>query len=210
MVTCGPSLQKAIDAVDRALSRDELLLTVQALADLVDLHAVPKLIEVLGFNNPLLAQVATRGIINIGPDAVPLVLEHLDPDNYSARAWCVRALAQIRDSRALELLSYVLLNDIGPSVRYAAAKGLGVMVLSSVPAIAESQFEKCIHSLSLASFDSEWSVRYAACVGLERRLIQHINQAQGLDALTKMLSLTDTPAILRDRASIAIQRLNGA
>ena len=208
MVTSRQSLKTAIEAVDRASSRDELLLSVQVLADFADLRAVPKLIEVLGFNNPLLAHVAIGGIIKIGPDAVPLVLEHLDQENYSARAWSVRALAQIRDSRALELLSYVVLNDIGPSVRYAAAKGLGVMVLSSLPAVAESQHQKCIHSLSLASSDSEWTVRYAACVGLERRLIQHVNQVQAFDALAKMSTLTDTPAILRDRARTALQRLN--
>ena len=208
MVTPRQSLEMAIDSLDRATSREELLIAVQALADLADLHALPKLIEVLGFNNPLLAHVAIRGIIKIGPDAVPLVLEHLDPENYSARAWSVRALAQIRDSRALELLSYVVLNDIGPSVRYAAAKGLGVMVLSSLPAVAESQYEKCIHALSLASTDSEWTVRYAACVGLERRYIKRVNNAQVPDALVKMSSLTDTPAILRHRAKISLQRLN--
>ena len=198
----------AIDAVDRATSREELLLATHTLAELADLHAVPKLIEVLGFNNPLLAHVAIRGIIKIGADAVPLVLENLDAENYSARAWSVRALAQIRDSRALELLSYVVLNDIGPSVRYAAAKGLGVMVLSSLPAVAESQHQKCIHALSLASSDSEWTVRYAACVGLERRLLNHVNQVQAFDALVKMSTLTDTPPILRDRANISLQRLN--
>jgi len=208
MVTPRQSLKMAIDAVDRATSREELLLATHTLAELADLHAVPKLIEVLGFNNPLLAHVAIRGIIKIGADAVPLVLENLDPENYSARAWSVRALAQIRDSRALELLSYVVLNDIGPSVRYAAAKGLGVMVLSSLPAVAESQHQKCIHALSLASSDSEWTVRYAACVGLERRLLNHVSQVQAFDALVKMSTLTDTPPILRDRANISLQRLN--
>ena len=82
MVNSRQSLKTAIEAVDRASSRDELLLSVQVLADFADLHAVPKLIEVLGFNNPLLAHVAIGGIIKIGPDAVPLVLEHLDQENY--------------------------------------------------------------------------------------------------------------------------------
>ena len=80
MVTPRQSLKMAIDAVDRATSREELLLATHTLAELADLHAVPKLIEVLGFNNPLLAHVAIRGIIKIGADAVPLVLENLDPE----------------------------------------------------------------------------------------------------------------------------------
>ena len=51
--------------------------------------------------------------------------DNLDGYNYGARAWAVRALAGIGDVRGLEVLEDALAQDIGPSVRRAAARGLG-------------------------------------------------------------------------------------
>ena len=67
-------------------------------------EAIATLVQVLGFNNPGAAVAAVDGLIALGSPAVEPLLSRLDPRNYGARAWAVRALAGIGDVRGLELL----------------------------------------------------------------------------------------------------------
>lgn len=212
MTTISPELREALAAVDAATTSIELM---SATADLVRCHelgAVPKLLEVIGYNNPALAGLAVGGLVALGPAASPLILEKLDPNNYGARAWAVRALADIGDACALEMLIQTLGQDIGPSVRRAAAKGLGKLQLSAELSRAKTQEDQCIRALVLAQHDREWAVRYAVIVSLERRLLDpacpQSPRATGRQALQNLADDDQEDVkVVRLRAELALHRL---
>ena len=203
-----------IEAVEQAGSAIELLRATAALAGSADAAAVPTLVEVLGFNNPGAAVAAVDGLIAIGPPAVDHLLE-LDPRNYGARAWAVRALAGIGDVRGLELLIEALRDDVGPSVRRAAAKGLGSLQLQGLAdSIREPLQQRCLEALLEGCNDGEWVVRYAVIVGIEG-LVQgsgwssdDAGRRRGCAALRALsLGEHDEVAVVQRRAALALQRL---
>ncbi|MFY8134243.1 MAG: HEAT repeat domain-containing protein, partial [Aquimonas sp.] len=82
-------------------------------------------------------------------------------------AWAVRALAGIGDVRGLELLEQALAGDIGPSVRRAAARGLGQLRTAGLAGPPQRLVrERALTALEAAAADGEWVVRYAGVVGL--------------------------------------------
>ena len=206
------TVAERIAAVQQADSALALLRATQELADCADASAAPVLVEVLGFNNPGAAVAAVDGLISLGAGAVEALLQ-LDPDNYGARAWAVRALAGIGDVRGLELLLDALGSDVAASVRRAAAKGLGQLQLGTLPE-AEQQptRRRCLEALLAATADGEWVVRYAVAVGLEA-LVRELpstaperHQARaGLTALGEPSG--DTPPVVQRRANLALSRL---
>ena len=163
-----PDVEQLIEAVNQADSADLLLETVEDLAEVADQAAIPTLVEVLGFNNPGAAVAAVDGLIKIGEPVVPYLLENLDDYNYGARAWATRVFAGIGDPAALDLLLEAAISDFSQSVRRAAAKGLGSIIWTKLPAeeVNPAQ-QKVLQTLLLAMEDGEWVVRYAAIVGLE-------------------------------------------
>ena len=208
------TLEPLITAVQQASSALELLQATAALARRADAAAAPTLVEVLGFNNPGAAVAAVDGLIAIGGPAVEPLLQ-LDPRNYGARAWAVRALAGIGDVRGLELLIEALLTDVGPSVRRAAAKGLGSLQLAALAAGERTALEqRCLDALVEAAGDGEWVVRYAVAVGLEGLAlgsgwsVAHTNRGSTCAALNRLsdTALEETP-VVRLRAALALQRL---
>ena len=201
-----------IAALQQAGSALSLLQATQELASCADASAAPVLVEVLGFNNPGAAVAAVEGLISLGTAAVDALLQ-LDPENYGARAWAVRALAGIGDVRGLELLLDALGSDVAASVRRAAAKGLGQMQLAELPPDQQQVVQRqCLGALLAATSDGEWVVRYAVAVGLEllaaglpagspeRQLAQ-----QGL--LTLQEATDGTPPVVQRRANLALSRL---
>lgn len=161
-------VRQLITAVNQADSADSLLEAVEDLAAVADITAIPTLVEVLGFNNPGAAVAAVDGLIAIGEPVVPYLLQNLDDYNYGARAWATRVFAGIGDPAALDLLLEAATADFSQSVRRAAAKGLGSILWSKLPAseIASAQ-QAVLQTLLLATEDGEWVVRYAAIAGLE-------------------------------------------
>ena len=205
-------MAEQITALQQADSAQDLLRATQELAASADASAAPVLVEVLGFNNPGAAVAAVEGLISLGTAAVEALLQ-LDPENYGARAWAVRALAGIGDVRGLELLLDALGSDIVASVRRAAAKGLGQLQLSELPPAQQQDIQRqCLGALLAATSDGEWVVRYAVAVGLEllaaglpaeapeRQLAQ-----QGL--LTLQEATDGTPPVVQRRAKLALSRL---
>lgn len=180
-------VQELIRAVNQADSADSLLKTVEDLANLGDRSAIPTLVEVLGFNNPGAAVAAVDGLIQIGEPVVDYLLKNLDDYNYGARAWATRVFAGIGDPAALDLLLEAAVKDFSQSVRRAAAKGLGSIIWSKLPAeeVIRAQ-QKVLDTLLLATEDGEWVVRYAAIVGLEA-LSKTLAESQP-DLLTKIRS----------------------
>ena len=157
-----------MQAVEQADSAEALVQATMSLAASRQAAAAPTLVQVLGYNNPGAAVAAVEGLIALGVEAVPALLDQLDPRNYGARAWAVRALAGIGDVRGLAVLEDALATDVGPSVRRAAARGLGQLHLNGLPAEQQSTIrERCLLALEAATGDGEWVVRYAVAAGLE-------------------------------------------
>jgi len=207
-----------VEAVQRADSALGLLQATQALAASAHPDGAACLVEVLGFNNPGAAVAAVDGLIAIGEPAVDTILANIDGYNYGARAWAVRALAGIGDVRGLAVLEDALGQDIGPSVRRAAARGLGQLRLAGLPREQRHPIAaRCLEALLAGCGDGEWVVRYAVVVGLEA-LAPELQPEQpgapprGLAQLRSALErLSTDPAedasVVNLRAALALQRL---
>ena len=214
MVPPSPDhLHEAVQALRAATTAEALLAATAALARLTSPDAAPVLVEVLGYNNPGAAVTAVEGLIRLGAAAVPALLE-LDPENYGARAWAVRALAGIGDVRGLAVLVDALGTDVAASVRRAAARGLGNLQLAGLmPSERRTVQERCLAALLAACGDGEWVVRYAVAVGLEG-LAHGLEPASaareqlraGLVALCE--AADDNPPVVCLRAKVALSRLD--
>lgn len=209
-----------IQAVRQAVSAQTLLDATCALAasdhgNGVNGEAIACLVEVLGFNNPGAAVAAVDGLIAVGPEAVAPLLDSLDEHNYGARAWAVRALAGIGDVRGLDLLEEALGSDIGPSVRRAAARGLGQLRLDALGAQQRLEVQtRCLQALVAGCSDGEWVVRYAVSVGLEALGLGLFDQELLRPASRQALLGLSQPdgeevPVVRLRAAQALRRLDG-
>ena len=221
-----PDLSPLVAAVDGAHSAESLVQATRALALALATpsseptavtpemaNAIRTLVGVMGFNNPGAAVAAVDGLMACGPAAVEPLLEGLDNHNYGARAWAVRALAGIGDSRGLDLLEEALQGDIGPSVRRAAARGLGQLRLETLEAeIRGPVWNRCLGALERGSQDDEWVVRYAVVVGLESLGHSPHGPRPAPAALLECLERLAKPAqeaipVVRLRAQLALDRL---
>ena len=208
-------LQRRLKAIEQAATRQELAgASAQLVAWMPQLSSEPALqgqairccIDLLKANNPAAALHALRGLVDCGAAAVEPLLNSLDERDYVSRAWTVRALSALQDPRGLSVLQRAVANDIGPSVRQAAAYGLGRLQGND-----ESLLRQCLNSLELACSDSEWSVRYAGVAALEQRLQQSLpteldNRARALLQQRSQQDLDDT-LVVRLRALLALERL---
>lgn len=221
-----PDLQLLVAAVDGAHSAESLMQATRALALALApppagatavtperATAIRTLVGVMGFNNPGAAVAAVDGLMACGPAAVEPLLEGLDNHNYGARAWAVRALAGIGDGRGLDLLEEALQGDIGPSVRRAAARGLGQLRFESLdPDTRAPVWNRCLGALERGSNDDEWVVRYAVVVGLESLGRSPHRPRPAPAALLDCLERLAQPAleavpVVRLRAQLALDRL---
>jgi len=176
--------------------------------------ALSCLVHILGFNNPGAAVAAVEGLIASGPAAVSPLLEGLDAQNYGARAWAVRALAGIGDVRGLDLLEQALADDIGPSVRRAAAIGLGTLQVADLaPSERRAIEQRALGALEQGRGDAEWVVRYAVATALEKLALrlQELEDGRHRAAAT-LVSLADDGQeevpVVRLRARLALTRLS--
>ena len=157
-----------IQSVEQADSPARLVAAVRALAEARLEGGIATLIAVLGYNNPEAALAAVEGLVHLGEVAVPPLLEQLDDYNYGARAYSFRVLAAIADPRSLDVLVSAAENDFAPSVRRAAAKGLGNLRWSKLPSQQrQTAQEGALKTLLFVSHDPDWAIRYAAVVGLQ-------------------------------------------
>jgi phycocyanobilin lyase beta subunit len=206
--TASPALAQLIRAVDEADSSAKLVGAVRSLAAARDPAAIPTLMSALGYNNPGAAVAAVEGLVALGDVAVEPILAQVDGYNYTARSWALRALAQIADPRALELLLAAAETDFAPSVRRAAAQGLGAlqwerMELSQVP-IAR---DRVLAVLTVNATDLEWVVRYAAIAGLDGLLRSQPLLRERILGVLQERSQQDADLVVRLRAQWAIERL---
>jgi len=207
-MTDSARIQELIQAVEQANSDERLLESVQALAASHSEAAIPMLIAVLGYNNPGAAVTAVEGLIALGASAVMPLLEQLDEYNYGARAYSIRALAALADPRALDTLVSAATIDFAPSVRRAAAKGLGNLHWQQLPPeeIAQAQ-TKVLNTLIQVFQDSDWAIRYAAIVGLQALAKSATSTTEPIQNLFEQMLSSEADPAVRSRILMAQQRL---
>ncbi|HYW22491.1 MAG TPA: HEAT repeat domain-containing protein [Nodularia sp. (in: cyanobacteria)] len=193
-----------IRAVAQADTPANMVTAVQNLAAAKDVAAIPTLIAVFGYNNPFAATVAVATLTEMGEIAVPQLLSQIDDYNYGARAYSIRTLAAIADPRAMDVLITAAATDFAPSVRRAAAKGLGNLHWHKLEsADKETALKKALETLLFISQDSEWSIRYAAVVGLQA-LAQITDLQQPIQTRLDQMLATDEEKAIRARVQLAI------
>ncbi len=193
--------QKLIQAVEQADSPERMVAAVRALAAAHVEEGTRTLIAVLGYNNPVAAVAAVEGLIQLGGAAVQPLME-LDEYNYGARAYAIRALAAIADPRALDVLVTSALNDFAPSVRRAAAKGLGTLLWNHLDAEQrQSAQARALETLLSVSQDPDWSIRYAAVAGLQA-LSTTPDLTQQIQAQFEQMAQTDADLAVRARVQL--------
>ena len=197
-----------IRAVEQADTPPRLLAAVKTLAKAQTEAGIPTLIAVLGYNNPVAAEIAIDGLIQLGSASVQPLIDLLDQYNYGARAYSIRALAAIADPRALDVLLAAAATDFAPSVRRAAAKGLGSLhwdlLDSQLRSTAQAQ---AIETLSSIAQDVEWSIRYAAIVGLQG-LAQKPDLRESIAPVFEQIAQTETDAAVKARVALATQTIS--
>lgn len=207
------TIENLISAVQKADSADGLLKAVENLAEVRSPKAIPTLIEVLGFNNPGAAVAAVDGLISIGEETVPYLLNSLDDYNYGARAWAIRVFAGIGDPKALDLLLTAATTDFSLSVRRAAAKGLGFIKWHKLtPSEIELARNQVWQALCITCNDGEWVVRYATIVALEA--LAKVVKLTKLDLFDKIehkleeMFNNDAEIAVKFRAKLALITIN--
>ncbi|WP_353929491.1 HEAT repeat domain-containing protein [Okeanomitos corallinicola TIOX110] len=199
--------EELINAVALAETPTQMVTAVTNLAAAKDPAAIPTLIAVFGYNNPAAAVLAVAGLTELGEIAVPQLLEQIDDYNYGARAYSIRTLAAIADPRALDVLATTAATDFAPSVRRAAAKGLGNLNWTKL-ALAESQsaINRALETLLFICQDTDWSIRYAAIVGLQSLAKITPVREVIVQQFQKMLT-DDTEKAIRARVQLATHSL---
>ena len=199
-----PNLIRAVTEADSSVG---MVSAVNNLVAVKDTAAIPTLIAVFGYNNPAAAVIAVIGLTEFGEIAVPQLLEQIDDYNYGARAYSIRTLAAIAHPDALDLLLEAAETDFAPSVRRAAAKGLGCLQWHKLDenerAIAQ---RKALSTLLSITQDADWAIRYAAVVGLQE-LAKIPSLHQEIAAKFAQMRASDSEAAVRARVVLATQQV---
>jgi len=94
-------------------------------------QAVSPLIRALADPDTLTARLASNALILIGSEAVPQLIEVLKAGTPAAKLEAVRALAEIKDQRAIPALMEIMQTDSAVA-NYWAEQGLDSLVLGMV------------------------------------------------------------------------------
>lgn len=210
------TLEPLLRAINGAASRDELVRCTRELVKTMPAlahdppsqqRAIACCLELLRSNNPGAALLAVKGLVDCGAVAVEPLLNSIDERDYGARAWAVRALAALGDRRGLAVLRRAVAQDIGPSVRQAAAHGLGRLTFSADER-SQGQLE-CLESLETGLEDEEWAVRYASVVALQTLLNAGLEPElrRRVTTLLERRRDTDDTLVVRLRALQALEQL---
>lgn len=145
-------------------SPTELISAARAIAAAAPAHpaTLPVLVDMLGFNNPVAANVAVDALSAAGPAAVAPLLSGVAAFNYAVNAYALRALGRIGDPSVIDVCIQCAEKGPIPNVRRAACRALAGLRL-------EGEDAALAHRLlvELVEGEADWGVRYAAIVGVE-------------------------------------------
>lgn len=124
---------------------------------------LPVLVDMLGFNNPVAANIAVEALSSAGSAALPSLLTGVAAFNYAVNAYALRALGNIGCPSVSDVCLACAIKGPIPNVRRAACCALGKLRFLNA---GEAEHAYC-SLLRLADSEPDWGVRYAAIVGLE-------------------------------------------
>ena len=104
---------------------------VLGLANKPDESAIPPLVQALSDEDNLVGNLAVRALVNIGKPATPSLIEQVKSGKQSARILALRALVEIRDSRAIPVMMQVMEED-SALLQHWSKKGLEKLGLDMV------------------------------------------------------------------------------
>lgn len=188
------------ERLDHSATPTDAVEIIKRLVNSGKTSAIPSLIDALGYHHPSVPAASVEGLIRLAPNSVkPLINAFHASRDHGVQAYIVQALAQIGDSRALELLLEVVGMDIANhcqgNVRRVAARGLGKIGSNSKdPQVTQWAVEKLTWALLHAE---DWTLRYAAVVSLKE-----IASPEALAALQQ--------ALTQERDKVVQVRLNTA
>jgi HEAT repeat protein len=102
-----------------------------ALAIKPDESAIQPLVQVLSDQDSMVSSLAVNALVKIGKDAVPALIEVVKNAPQSARIHALRALAEIRDHRAIPVMMKVMEED-SALLQHWAKEGLDRLGLDMV------------------------------------------------------------------------------
>jgi HEAT repeat protein len=94
-------------------------------------NAVPSLIQALSDGDSMVSSLAVNALVKIGGAAVPPLIEVVKQAPQSARIYALRALAEIRDHRAIPVMMKVMEED-SALLQHWAKEGLDRLGLDMV------------------------------------------------------------------------------
>lgn len=125
---------------------------------------LPVLVDMLGFNNPVAANIAVDALASAGAPAIPSLLRGVAAFNYAVNAYALRALARIGDPSVIDVALTCAVKGPIPNVRRAAVRALGALEYKDKEE-SRRAFEEIV---KLADAEPDWGVRYAALAALEK------------------------------------------
>ncbi|MFQ5353970.1 MAG: HEAT repeat domain-containing protein [Thermodesulfobacteriota bacterium] len=188
IIRCPRAVDSLIAALDDK-TRDVRNMAVYSLGAIGDIKALPAIMESLKTGIASLEEVSLRivksSIISFGPEAVTVLREGLNNNNWRVRCVVVDILGDMEDPAVAEDLTQAL-HDKEPDVRAKAAKGLGkkkalsaahrlmfltedpswVVRLHSTRALGLMGDVNAVERLKQRLFDENWQVRRAAAEAL--------------------------------------------
>jgi len=73
--------------------------------------AINPLVQALSDTNPMVGNLALNSLVKIGKASVPALIDSVKTDSQSARIYALRALAELRDHRAIPVMMQVMEED---------------------------------------------------------------------------------------------------
>lgn len=192
---------------------------------------VPVLVDSLGYNNPISANMAVDALVNVyGRRAVPTLLRGVAAFNYAVNAYALRALARIGDASVAAVATKCALRGPIPNVRRAAVRCLGALRYDEpaslraciddglepggaddgdgAPADGAGSAADAADTLLALLDDSDWTVRYAAMPSLQRLIDSGQCDAARRETFHDQLrehAANDADEAVRTRAVLALQ-----
>lgn len=120
---------RARDAVPKLTAflqsrRSRRYVAAWALGEIKDPGSIPVLIAILSDGNPGVVKAGTRALINMGKKTTRPLVDALPASSGPARKAMLRALEDIEDTRAEDVVLAVLETETDPGIRAAAARAL--------------------------------------------------------------------------------------
>mmetsp|Transcript_10683 Transcript_10683/g.18305 ORF Transcript_10683/g.18305 Transcript_10683/m.18305 type:complete len:169 (+) Transcript_10683:580-1086(+) len=160
----------------------------------------------LGFNNPIAANIAIDALVEAKQRSIPFLLKGVGAFNYAVSAYALRALGRIRDPSVVDICIECAKSGPIPNVRRAACNSLSLLEFTS-----NNDLHRAATLFAELLGDYDWSVRYASIAAIEN-LITMTNSKQDIqvDLITplKKVAGEDVDPTVSHRAALALAALD--